>query len=574
EVITAGEQLQVSRPVERFFTNAACTLENQYGPSECHVVTCYPLHGPSREWTALPPIGRGIGNFRLYLLDSRLRPVAMGVPGEVCLSGAGMARGYLRRPELTAGSFLPDPLSDEPGTRLYRTGDLARFLAAGNVEFMGRIDLQVKIRGFRIELGEIETVLGTHPGVREAVVVVREDAAGGNRQLVAYVVRAPEVDLDTGDVRGFLAQSLPEYMVPSAVVFLEALPWTPSGKVDRKALPAPERRGPEDGYVAPVDPTEELLAGIWAAVLGFERVGVDDNFFELGGHSLLATQVISRVRELFGLELAVQKLFEAPTVARLAAVVEAAMGEARGRVVPPIRPLPRERGVPRESVPLSFAQQRLWFIDQFQPGSPTYNIFNAMRLSGRLEGTVLLRSLNEIVRRHEALRTTFSSVDGRPVQVIAPVLEIEPPVVDLRRLPAPAREVEQWRLATAEARRPFDLSRDALLRVTTVELAEDERVILLTMHHIVSDGWSMGVLIRELAALYPAFSAGRTSPLGELAIQYADYAAWQRQWLSGEELGRQLAYGRQQVAELPVLDLPCDRPRPALQSFRGTSHSF
>ncbi|MCP4661299.1 MAG: amino acid adenylation domain-containing protein, partial [bacterium] len=310
EVITAGEQLQVSRSLQRFFSNAACTLENQYGPSECHVVSYYPLRGAAREWTALPPIGRGIGNFRVYLLDSGLRPVPVGVPGEVCLSGAGMARGYLKRPELTAAAFIPDPWSGDPwsaepdrrtaGNRLYRTGDLARFLADGNLEFMGRIDLQVKIRGYRIELGEIETVLGAHPGVREAVVVVREDAPGADRRLVAYAVPTPEAELDAGQLRGYLAQSLPDYMVPPAVVFLDSLPWTPGGKVDRKALPAPERRGPEEGYAAPVNPTEELLAGIWAAVLDFERVGVDDNFFELGGHSLLATQVISRVREVFG----------------------------------------------------------------------------------------------------------------------------------------------------------------------------------------------------------------------------------------------------------------------------------
>ncbi|MCP4654527.1 MAG: AMP-binding protein, partial [bacterium] len=350
EVIAAGEQRQVSRPVERFFTNAACTLENQDGPSECHVVTCYPLRGAPRDWMPLPPIGRGIGNFRIYLLDSGLRPVPVGVPGEVCLSGAGMARGYLKRPELTAASFIPDPYGDEPdrrtaGNRLYRTGDLARLLADGNLEFMGRIDLQVKIRGYRIELGEIETVLGTHPGIREAVVVVRDDGPGGNRRLLAYAVPTPEADVEPGDVRAFLARSLPDYMMPSAVVLLDSLPWTSGGKVDRGALPEPEpeRRGPEEGYAAPIDPTEELVAGIWAAVLGFERVGVDDNFFELGGHSLLATQVISRVREVFAVELPVQKLFEAPTVARLAAVVEASR-EGRERPVPPIRPLPRERG--------------------------------------------------------------------------------------------------------------------------------------------------------------------------------------------------------------------------------------
>ncbi|MCP4664450.1 MAG: AMP-binding protein, partial [bacterium] len=390
EVITAGEQLQVSRPVERCFTAGECTLENQYGPSECHVVSYYPLPGAPRERAALPPVGRGLGNFRIYLLDSGLRPVPIGVPGEMCLSGAGTARCYFKRPELTAGSFLPDPFSKEPGSRLYRTGDRARFLADGNVEFMGRIDLQVKIRGFRIELGEIETVLGWHPGVREAVVVVREDVPG-NRQLAAYVVRAPEVpDLDAAELCDHLGKSLPDYMMPAAVVFLDSIPWTPGGKIDRKALPAPEHGEGEEGFVAPRNPAEELVAGVWAAVLGHPRVGAEDNFFELGGHSLLATQVISRLREVFGVELPVAELFEAPTVAGLAAVVEAASA-TRGRPVPPIRPLARD--LPADAVRLSFAQQRLWFVDQFEPGSPMYNMPTAVRVSGRLDAAVLARTL-------------------------------------------------------------------------------------------------------------------------------------------------------------------------------------
>ncbi|MCP4654965.1 MAG: AMP-binding protein, partial [bacterium] len=529
----------------------------------------FPLAGPASAWPALPSIGRPVANFRTYLLDARRRPVPLGVAGELFLAGEGLARGYYDHPELTAEKFLPDPYRGA-GERMYATGDLGRFAADGTIEFLGRIDHQVKVRGFRIELGEIETVLSHSDAVRECAVAARGDGPGG-RQLAAYVVTEPGSEVEARDLRELLQQSLPEYMVPSAFVLLEALPLLPSGKVDRAALPAPVRRGAEAEFALPGGPTEELLAGIWAAVLDLERVGTEDDFFDLGGHSLLATQVVSRVREVFGVELPVQKLFEAPTVARLAAVVEATGDEDRKRTVPPIRPLPRQDGIPRETVPLSFAQQRLWFIDQFHPGSPMYNLPTAVRLDGRLDGAVLARTLNEIVRRHEALRTTFESVAGRPRQVVAPTLALPLPQVDLRILAAEDREDEARRLATAEARRPFDLARGPLLRVTALQLAGEEHVVLLNMHHIVSDGWSMGVLIRELGTLYVAFAEGGTaSPgLAELAVQYADYAVWQRQWLVGEVLEEELGCWRAKLAGVSPLELPTDRPRPAVQSFQG-----
>ncbi|MCP4660645.1 MAG: amino acid adenylation domain-containing protein, partial [bacterium] len=574
EVITAGEQLQITRQVERLFTAGGCTLENQYGPSESHVVTAWPLAGPASEWPALPSIGRPVANFRVYLLDGRRRPVPLGVAGELFLAGEGLARGYYDRPELTAETFLPDPLSGDPfrgdpfrgtGERMYATGDLGRFAADGTIEFLGRIDHQVKVRGFRIELGEIEAVLSHSASVRECAVVARGDGPGG-RQLAAYVVTEPGSATEPRDLRELLQQRLPEYMVPSAFVFLEALPLLPSGKVNRAVLPAPERHGAEAEFVAPSGPTEELLAGIWAAVLDLDRIGAEDNFFELGGHSLLATQVISRLRDVFGVELPLHQLFEAPTVARLAPAITAARA-LRGRVAPPLRPQARHA-----DLPLSFAQQRLWFFDQFHPGSAVYNMPSAVPLSGRLDGAVLRRSLNEIVRRHEALRTSFGEVGGQPVQVIAPALELALPVVDLEALPPEAREAEARRLAAAEARQPFDLARGPLLRATLVRLAKEEHVGLFTMHHIVSDGWSIGVLIRELTALQEALSQGQPSPLGELVVQYADYAAWQRQWLVGEVLGTQLNYWREKLAGAPArLELPTDRPRPAVQSYRGHS---
>ncbi|MCP4659191.1 MAG: AMP-binding protein, partial [bacterium] len=330
-----------------------------------------------------------------------------------------------------------------------------------------------------------------------------------------------------------------------------------------------------EAFAAPGDPSEELIAEIWAAVLGLDRVGTHDNFFELGGHSLLATQIVSRVRETFAVELPLPRLFEAPTVAELAAVVRALRDEQRGLVAPPMVPIPRDQGLPRDDVPLSFAQQRLWFLDQFEPASPVYNIPHAVRLGGAVSATVLERVFNEVVRRHEVLRTTFASEAGEPRQVIAAELALALPVVDLASLPAEQREVEARRLAAAEARRPFDLTRGPLLRVTLLRLDPEDQAVLVTMHHIVSDGWSMGVFVGELAALYDAFSRsaaapGRPSPLAELPIQYADFAQWQRRWLAGEELEGQLGYWRRQLAGAPQrLELSTDRPRPAVQTFRG-----
>jgi len=484
-----------------------------------------------------------------------------------------VARGYLNRPELTAERFIPDPFTSPsvPGARLYKTGDLARYLPDGNIEFLGRVDHQVKVRGFRIELGEIEAALGQHPALQAAIVLAWEDGAGTKR-LVAYVV--PEKDTAPGvsELRSFLQEKLPDYMVPSAFVTLDALPLTPTGKVDRRALPAPDGARPEveNVYVAPRTPEEEIVAGIWAQILGLERVGIHDNFFELGGHSLLATRLVSRLRDDLQVEVPLRTLFETPTVAGLAESIRRKMWAAQDLSIPPIQPVPRDR-----DLPLSFAQQRLWFLDQLEPGSPFYNIPTAVRLTGPLDVAALERTLNEIVRRHEALRTTFETVDGRARQVIAPELTVPLPVTDLTDLPETEREAEALQLATQEAQRPFDLARGPLLRARLLRLGREDHVALLTMHHIVSDGWSMGILIQEIAALYEAFSSGRPSPLQELPIQYADFAHWQREWLQGEILEAQLSYWKQQLdGSPPLLELPTDRPRPAVQSFRGRTQAF
>jgi amino acid adenylation domain-containing protein len=556
---------------------------NIYGPTEATANASAARITSGEEVT----IGRPIANAQIYILNSSLHPVPIGVAGELYIGGAGVARGYLNRPELTAEKFIPDPFRVLPGARMYKTGDLARYRPDGNIEFLGRTDHQVKIRGFRIELGEIEAALGRHPAVREAVVMAREDKPGDpsaslltdpstslriEKRLVAYVVAEREPLPTTTDLRNFLKEKLPEYMVPAVFVLLDALPLMPNGKIDRRALPSPDRSRPEldKVFVAPRTPTEESLVEIWVQLLNIERVGVHDNFFDLGGHSLLATQLVSRMREAFQVEIPLRRLFEAPTVAGLAESIEAARQAGQLLLAPPILPVPRNG-----DLALSFAQQRLWFFDQLEPGLSAYNIPAAVRFQGPLNLAALERSLNEIVKRHESLRTTFGKVDGRPTQVIAPTLTIKLPVVDLRKLPASEQEAEVRRLVTAEAQRAFDLSQGPLIRCTVLRLGDEEHVGLLTMHHIISDGWSTGILVREVATLYVAFCAGGSSPLPALPIQYADFAHWQRQWLQGEVLETQIAYWKKQLANAPALiDLPTDHPRPAVQTFRGAHQSL
>jgi acyl carrier protein len=567
QVITAGEALQTTPQVARWFgPQSGRTLHNQYGPTESHVVTAFDLRGPSATWPARPPIGRPIANAQMYILDCWLDPAPAGVPGELYIGGTGVARGYLGRPELTAERFVPDPFGRSPGARLYRTGDLCRWAPEGQIEFLGRIDQQVKIRGFRVEPGEIESVLEQLEGVKDRVVAVRPDAAG-NARLVAYVVAEAGATLEPRRILAALEERLPEFMVPSAVVVLDALPLSPNGKVDRRRLPAPESSRPELAapFVEPRTEQEIRLSRLWSEVLGVDRVGVHDDFFELGGHSLLAMQLVSRIRRDFRLDVPLREVFEARTVAALAQALQRA-GHSAGE---PIRPIDREG-----PLSLSFAQERLWFLDQLVPNSPFYNVPAAVRVEGALDVAALQRSLNEIVRRHASLRTTFHTVAGRPRQEIAPSLTLELPLIDLTGVAVEERDEHVRRLAREEAQRPFDLSRGPLLRVTLLRLGESEHVALLTMHHIVSDGWSIGVLVRELSALYDAFASGRPSPLGEPELQYVDYAHWQRQWLQGEVLERELAYWRERLAELGVLDLPTDRPRPAVQLFRGAARSF
>ncbi|MET0645248.1 MAG: amino acid adenylation domain-containing protein, partial [Pyrinomonadaceae bacterium] len=571
QLLAGGEALSPDHVRRALVQLDGCRLINGYGPTETTTFACCHTIEP-RDVATSVPIGRPVSNTQVYVLNS-FEPAGVDERGELLVGGEHVARGYLGRPDLTAERFVPDPFSSRPGARLYRTGDLARHTDRGSLRFLGRADTQVKLNGFRIEPGEVEAALLAHSALNKALVIAAE-VTPGNKRLVAYVVPAAGAAAPGAEeLRRHLKERLPEYMVPSAYVALDELPLTLNGKVDRRALPAPALARQDDGraYAAPRTAAEEVLAAVWEHVLGVERVGRDDDFFELGGHSLLATRVISRVREAFRVELPLRALFEAPTLGGLSGRVESLLRSGAGRDED--LPLaPRQRG---EAAPLSFAQQRLWFLDQLTPGSNAYNIPVGFQLSGTLNALALGQALSEVVRRHEALRTNFVSVDGSPVQVVAESSPFALPVVDLSKLDAPAREEAVRRLAAEDARRPFDLTQDSLLRARLLRLEDDEHALLAVMHHIVSDGWSMEVLVREVRELYMAYTAGGPSPLAELPVQYADYADWQRERLEGEGLEAELAYWREQLRGAPAaLDLPTDRPRPPALSLKGDAVRF
>jgi amino acid adenylation domain-containing protein len=544
-------------------------LFNGYGPTETTVFThLHPITEVPEEATSIP-LGRPIPNVQAYVLDRHLRPVPRGVPGELYVGGEGLARGYWRRPELTQERFIPHPFSQEPGARLYRTGDLVRYLPGGLLEFLGRIDHQVKIRGFRIELGEIEAVLDGHPAVRQAVVAARV-LGPGDKQLVAYVVPQASPHPSSTELREYLALKLPSYMVPAFFVMLDALPLNPNGKVDRRALPVPDGTRPElaQEFVAPHTPTQRALAAIWKEVLSLDRAGLHDDFFTLGGHSLRALQVTSRIRQRFQVEVSLRSFFSHPTLAGLAGLLSQAQGGEQS--TPSITSA--SRGT---VVPLSFAQERLWFLQQLAPASAAYNYPAFFRVRGPLDAGALEKSLQFLVSRHEALRTRFAEIDGQPMQVIAPSLPLQLQRVELRALPRGEQQKEVFRRAKADARLPFDLNRAPLLRASLLALDDDEHVLLLNFHHSVTDGWSMGVLYSELEALYGALARGQPPALPALSLQYADYTVWQRQWAETPALEEQLTWWKEQLAGAPpVLELPTDWPRPPVQDFRGARVPF
>ncbi|HSK77696.1 MAG TPA: amino acid adenylation domain-containing protein [Thermoanaerobaculia bacterium] len=569
-VILGGEQAQADRlEAWRERVGGRIRLVNSYGPTEATIVSTHRdvTHGIA---SADVPIGRAIANARTYVLDRSLELVPAGVEGELLIGGAGLARGYLGRPDLTAERFVPDPWSLEPGARLYRSGDLVRRLPDGDLQFRGRVDDQVKVRGFRIELGEIEAALRRLPGVRDAVVAAREDGPGGKR-LVAYVV--PAGTLSTADLRNALKDSLPEYMVPAAFVTLEALPVTPSGKVDRRALPAPDsaRPGLDEGYEAPRNAVQEMLADIWSEILGVERVGIRDDFFHLGGHSLLVARLAARVRQAFSVELPMVEIFKKPTIEELALAVEKAESAAEVPELPPLERAPRDR-----PIPLSFPQERVWFLDQLSAGGNiAYNFQVTLWFQGPLDVGVFHQTLNEIVRRHEVFRTSFPAVDGQPVQVVHEPAPVELPVIDLRGIPEEGREALAEKLLAETVAVPFDISKAPLIRWRLLRLTDDLWELIQVEHHFVHDGWSFSVFLKEIKALYPAFLEGRPSPLPELPVQYADFAVWQRGWMKGPVMDHLLDFWKKKLAGAPHgLEIPTDRPRPARASFEGNVEMF
>jgi amino acid adenylation domain-containing protein len=534
-------------------------LVNLYGPTETTLAKLFHRVRPEDLERPSIPIGKPIPGARAVVVDDGGAICPPGVAGEIYIRTPFRSLGYFGRPDLTREVFVPNPFSHDPEDVVYKTGDLGRVRDDGAIEFLGRRDHQVKIRGVRVEPAETESALREHEQVRDAVVVAREDGDAGC-SLCAYVVTAGEAT--AAALRDFLARSLPEVMIPAAIVHLDRLPRTPTGKVDRAALPPPGEPAP--AFLAPRTPTEELLAVLWQQLLGRDRVGAGDDFFALGGHSLLALQVLSRVRERFGVEIALGDLLRRRVLSALAARIDEVRRAGRGLATPALRPAPRSA-----DLPLSFAQQRLWFLDRLDPGRPTYNIPLAVRLSGALAAPALARAIGRVVERHEVLRTTFPPRHGWPAQAIAPPAPCILPLVDLAGLPAAAREAQARRLRAGAAAAPFDLERGPLLHGLLLRHGAAVHDLALTAHHIVIDNWSVGVLIREINALYREAATGAPAELPDLPVQYADFAVWQRDWLRGQALEEQLAYWRGRLSDPPVLELPTDRRRPAVLGPRG-----
>ncbi|MEO0409493.1 MAG: condensation domain-containing protein, partial [Cyanobacteria bacterium P01_A01_bin.135] len=547
-------------------------LWNLYGPTETTIWSAALKIEPATLEDGIVPIGRAIANTSFHALDEQNRLVPIGAAGELHIGGAGLSPGYWNRPDLTADRFIANPHSVRAFAQrrrslhgrsplpaqspyspiLYKTGDRVRQREDGTLEYLGRLDHQVKLRGYRIELGEIEAILVQQADVKQAVVVLRDD------QLLAYIV----TEASTTELNDRLRQRLPSYMVPTCFIILDALPLTPNGKVDRKALPSPEPEAPIEAE-APATPTEELLANIWSAVLNQSSISRKDNFFELGGHSLLATRVVAQVRQAFSVELPLRTLFEQPVLSQMAIAVDRLKAGAPTQL-DPIKPIDRT-----VELPLSDAQQRQWVLAQLEPDSPLYIIPTAVQVTGELSVDLLRQSLAYVVQRHDVLRTAFKEAGGKAQVEIHAEVNVTVPLVDLSELDEPTQQQQVRQYAEAEARSPFDLSHPPLLRMRVLRLAAQRHVILLSLHHIVADGWSMGVLVRELAQSYEALRSGQVPTLPALPIQYVDYAAWQQR-----QTGR-LDYWQQQLQGVPpLLELPTDYPRPATQSFAGAAHEF
>jgi len=542
-----------------------CEVVNHYGPTECTVGAV--THWVKDEEKGAVPIGKPLSNAKTYVLGGRGELTPIAVAGELYIGGEGVGRGYLNQAGQTAERFVPDEYSGGSGRRVYRTGDLVRRRADGNIEFLGRIDHQVKIRGYRIELGEIESVLKQHAEVREAVVVAEENEPGANR-LVAYVVAKSDAVAKSEDLRRYLRARLPDYMLPSAWVMIDQLPLMPNGKVDRRVLRMPEASKIEGTieYVPPQTPTEQVVAGIWANLLALDLVGRRDNFFSLGGHSMLAAQMIGRVRNALQIELPLGSLFEAPTVADFAEKIDAIRRIESAPSTPLFRPAPRGR-----TYPLSYEQLHLWLREQSMPDGSGAYISGVWRMEEAEFNLIPLeQSLTEIIRRHEALRTTFPVVEGEVVQLIGQAKSICLPVTDLSGLPERERESEMWRWTRSNARRAFDLATGPMIRARVIKLDERSQVFQYSIHHIIADAWSVAIIERELRQLYELYTNGVESPLEELPLQCVEYAVWQREHLTKDALQNHLEYWKRRLDGAPsLLKLPTDRPRPPFRTYRG-----
>jgi len=534
---------------------------NIYGPTETTISSTH----EQIEIDSDVYIGKPIANTKVYILDQYLQPVPINVTGNLYIGGVGLARGYLNNPRMTAEKFVPNHFGKEIGTRLYNTGDLVRWTSDGRIDYIGRLDQQVKIRGFRIELGEIEAVLNRRSDIRDSVVVVHGESSD-QKKLVAYIV--PEQDLKPiiDDIQSDLLEHLPDYMLPSNYVFLDTLPLTQSGKIDRNNLPLPDQKSPEMGgdIISPRTPSEEILVWIWSDVLKLNEISIYDNFFKIGGHSLSAISVVTQIRKFFHVDMQLSTLFESPTIGRLAGQIDR-LSELR---TPPIESLPREN-----VLPLSFAQKRLWFLDQYENELSAYNVPVAFRIRGRLDVTALEKSIAEIIQRHEVLRTTFSVIENQPVQIINPEPEFKLSIVDLLYLNDERIEIETRQIVEQDARKPFDLT-DGVMRTMLIKLGVEDNILIINIHHIASDGWSQSILYRELKILYEAVTRDIPPQLPFLKIQYADYSVWQRNWLQGGNLEKQLDYWKNQVAGAEILNLPTDKPHPSVQTYFGESFKF
>lgn len=555
---TSGEALSVALCRKFQATLPQAMLLNIYGSSEVAAdVTCFEVG--QRQMQDTVPIGKPISNMQIYILGPNLEPVPLGTVGELYVGGVGLAKGYLNRPDLTEERFIASPFSSDSEARLFKTGDLARYQADDNIEFLGRVDHQVKIRGIRIELGEIETVLGQHPQV-DNLIVHAWDAADGQKQLIAYVVLSSEATATDSDLRKFVGHYLPEHMVPAAFVRLDSFPLTPNGKIARHALPQPKRIRPllSEAFAPPQSLLEEEITAIWAEILGFAEIGRNDNFFDLGGHSLLAGQLVTHLSQKFKGELSFQTLFELPTVAALANYMSQAKTSSQVNAWP-VEPIDRN-----QTLPLSFGQEQLWFVSQLEPDSPAYNVPLAIKIAGSLDISFLRKSLQQVVQRHEILRTRFELADDRAIQVVEPTLEIPLLLVDVSTTCGTQSDCELTDLIQQEVSRPFDLAQAPLFRTCLFQINSQEQVLLLVFHHIISDDWSLRLFMQELWHLYEAHVRGVPSTLPDITIQYVDFAAWQQKWMTASWLNPQLTYWTNQLADLPpILELPTDRPRRA-----------